>query len=194
MKLRKFLTLTLIIALLLLAGCVIQEPVTAKEEHFPMFEKRFNVLPDSITASPWKTARSGEDTIHTTVLSCKKQHSCALELIVNSDGRVVSISLQNESADDCDSCFAELSFHAYCAMGFNDIDAKGNQSFADVDGFYNYFGLHSNQLCDGTEWINRYEVKHTYLPELKTQSFTIIHNRTPAQTFHESEDGNSTQP
>lgn len=178
MRRKEILILAVIITLFSLASCVMQTPTTTKDEHFLAFEKRFSALPDGSTATPWQIERSGDDMIYTTVLFCGEQYSYTLELITNKDDRVVSLCLQNECVDAGNSCFAELSYHVYCAMGFNDIDAKGNRPFTDADAFCSYFKLCPYQLAESSAWINRYEVKHTYISGLKTESFTIIYPST----------------
>lgn len=176
---RNFLVFLLLISLFLFPGCTNQPNIPTEDDFelwvdFSCFQNRFDQLPDGITFSPWQAEQQNSNTIHRTVLSCTdNQCQHTLEITTNSNGKILNITLQSESTDSGDSCFAEVSYHAFCSMGFQDKDGKGNTTFADADAFYANFQLLSRENAEQSMWINHHEVKYSHLSDRETRSFVI---------------------
>ena len=175
-----FSVILLILSLSLLVGCYYPNFVDDSSSiKYSYFQKRFDDLPVGITASDWQSKpQDNGGTVYSTVLTCDdNQYDHTLVVITNSEGRIADIRLQNKKADSDDSCFAMISFHVFCSMGFNDKDGKGNIVYSDPSRFYAYF-----QSTSGEDeqkriiWINGHQVDYTYQSDSGTQSFTI-HNK-----------------
>ena len=174
---RRLFAVLALISILLFVGCdFATDEVHEWGEDFFEFQKRFNRLPDGIILSSVETDRQDNGGIlHNATLVCnddKSQHH--LKIIENSNGCILNITLESENADTESSCFAEISYHVYCSLGFADEDLKGNASFATPDAFYNYFDLFSHTDTENAMWCNGYEVTYTYYNDSKIRCFTII--------------------
>ena len=175
--------LIFLIFLFLFAGCTNQTNIPTEDDSqlwvdFSYFQNRFDQLPDGVTFSPWQTEQHDSRTIHHTVLSCT-DHQCqhTLEITTNSNGKILNITLQSERAASGESCFAKLSYHVFCSMGFQDKDGKGNTTFADADAFYAYFQPLSSENAEQSMWVNSHEVKYSHLSNQETRCF-VIHYHT----------------
>ena len=182
---RIFIIFILLASLSLLVGCNIQKAI-GTQDHYQMwinffdFQKEFDKLPEGITFSPWQTQpKSNGDMIHRTVLSHNNDRCRhTLEVTTNNNWYILNIALQGLQTDINDPCFAEISYHVFCSMGFMDGSTKGHTPFVDTNAFYNYFEFFSHENINNSMWINRHEVNYTYLPESETRCFTIHYNHS----------------
>lgn len=182
MAYKRFPIFLLLVSVFLFGGCT-GSFVTTENSYeswvdFSYFQNRFDALPDGITRSDWQNIpQDSGNTIHSAVLSCKDdqcQHN--LDITANSDGKILNISLQSEKTDNSDSCFAEVSYHVFCSMGFQEKDGKGHTAFADADAFYSCFQMFLGEDVDRSMWINRHEVNYTYLSNSEICRFIIHYN------------------
>lgn len=183
MILKRFLSLILLSSFFLLFGCTNLMSFRTDDGwwiDYSAFQSRFDKLPDSITASSWKAdQQDNSNTIHSRILSCDdKQCEHILKITVNPNGKIINAALQNTKANSNDDCFAEISFHMFCSMGFNDKDAKGNMPFKDIDHFYAYFDNFTHSDTEQSMSVNNHEVKYTYQDDSKTQHFNIFNMRS----------------
>lgn len=179
-----FLSFVLFTSFLLLFGCA--NPMSSADDNssfgitYSSFKKRFDKLPDGITASPWKSnPHENDNTIYSTILLCNdNQYEHLIEITVNGNKKIADVTLQNSKAENEDSCFSEICFHVFCSMGFNDKDGKGNIMFRDANNFYATFDNFKHENTQNTVYVDNHEVKYVYQSDTETAYFTIHNMRS----------------
>ena len=169
------LSLIMILLATLLCGCFEEEKKDEADRiSFSYFQDRFDDLPNDTSASAWDTvSQVGGNILKSRILTDEiSQSQCELQVLSNSKGYILQITLR---CNEADFAFGELCYHAFCAMSFDDPDGKGNQPFGDVAVFSQSFEMTSEspQYC---MWIDRYKVTHEYDTSTLMRTFSIVAN------------------